>query len=142
MARVLIAERDEAIASLLRSLVCRITDCEVIIVHDAEAAAAALQSDTFDLVLLDIGLHSGGLQTLTRITGRNGRCEIIALTTGVIKAPLVRVLAAAEVFAIVSKPFDLAQVDDLVRQALARSTSAPSNHPLVYRGAGNAPTSE
>ena len=67
MTRVLIAEREESIASLLRTLL----------------------ADTFDLVLLDIGLHSDGLETLTRITGRNHRREVIALTTGPIKAPLV-----------------------------------------------------
>lgn len=135
MPRILIADRDEPIAVLLRTALCRvITDCDVMQAHDPEAAAAALQSGTFDLVLLDIGMYSDGLETLRHI---NAQSEVIAFTTGVIQAPLVQTLAEADVYAVVTKPFDLSQVTEIIVESLRRGRVAEPNSPLVYREGGN-----
>src|SRR5207244_12995606 len=107
MARVLIADRDEAIAKLLEAAICRLLECQVVRAHHTSSAREALQTQTFDLALLDIGRYSDGLETLKQIRGRNEECAVIALTTGVIQAALLKTLAAADVYAAVSKPFDL-----------------------------------
>ena len=140
MARILIAERDEGIATLLRTAVCRALECEVTLAHDAESATGLLRSRTFDLALLDISMKSDGLETLAHVRDRNERCEVIVLTTGVIQAPLVRTLSDADVFAVVTKPFDLQQLAQLVVECLRHDRVADPNQPLVYRMAGDEPT--
>jgi CheY-like chemotaxis protein len=140
MPRILIAESDEAIASLLRVTVCRVLDCDVVLAHDPAAATAALQKSQFDLILIDIGMDSDGLQTLTQVRNRTHRCEVIALTTGIIAAPLVKTLAGSDVYAVVMKPFDLQQLVEIILESLRIDRVAEPNQPLVYRGAGANPT--
>jgi CheY-like chemotaxis protein len=119
MTRVLIAERDEAIAVLLQTTICRVVElCDVTLAHDPESAVAELRSGEFDLVLLDVGLYSDGLETLRHLRNGNEHCAVIALTTGLIAAPLLKTLAAADVFAVVAKPFDLTQLDGLVVESI------------------------
>lgn len=142
MTRVLIAERDSSIAGLLQTALCRVVDCEATRVADAESAAAALKSHVFDLVLLDVGMYSDGLQTLRRIRGPNATSEVIALTTGPIAAPLLKALAEADVFAVISKPFDLAQLEAVMLECLRADRRADPNRPLVYRKSGGDPTLE
>lgn len=140
MTRVLIAERDQSIAALLQAVVCRVMDCEAMVVDDATAAAAALTSHVFDLVLLDVGMYSDGLRTLRRIRGPNGSSEVIALTTGPIAGPLLKALAEADVFAVINKPFDLDQFESVVLESLRADRRADPHRPLVYRKAGGDPT--
>ena len=142
MTRVLIAERDQAIASLLHAALCRLGGCEAMLAGDAASAGAALQSHVFDLVLLDVGMYSDGLQTLRRIRGPNANTEVIALTTGPIAAPLLRALAEADVFAVITKPFDLGQFEAIVLESLRADRRADPHRPLVYRTAGKDPTLE
>ncbi len=140
--RVLITERDEAIAGLLRATICRLVDCDATVACDPHSAAAALRSRAFDLILLDVGMYSDGLETLRHIRGRNENSEVIALTTGPISAPLLKSLAAADVFAVVTKPFDLAQLETVVLESVRSDRHASPNRPLVYRKAGRDPTFE
>lgn len=140
MTRVLITERDQAIAALLHTTICRLLDCDVTVANDPETAAEALGSGAFELILLDVGMYSDGLETLQRIRGLNSRCEVVALTTGTIAAPLLKLLAAADVFAVVTKPFDLSQLEAVVAECLRSDRCADPNRPLVYRKAGGDPT--
>jgi len=140
--RVLITERDPAIASLLQTVVCRVFDCDVRLANDAGAASEALRSQSFDLILLDVGMYSDGLETLRHIRGRNANCEVIALTTGAIGGALLKTLAAADVFAVLSKPFDTAQLDAVLQESVRPGRSDDPNHPLVYREFGGHPTRE
>lgn len=142
MTRILIAERDTTIASLLQMAVVRAVACDVTLAADPASSAAALESEPFDLVILDIGMYSGGLEVLPLVNGRNADCEVIALTTGIIHAPLMKVLANADVFAIVTKPFEVAQFATIVAEALRDDRVAGPNQPLVYRKLGAAPTHE
>ena len=142
MPRILIADRDESIALLLQAAVCRAIDCDITLAHDAASATDALRTYTFDLILLDIGRYSHGLETLAEVRGRNEDCEVIALTTGPIRAPLMRTLTEADVFAVITKPFDVAQLVAIIVESLRADRSAEPNRPLVYRTAGNEPTHE
>ena len=140
MPRILIADRDEPISTLLKTAVCRAVDCEVTTTSDPTSTAEALRSQVFDLVLLDIGMYSDGLETLRHVRGPNERCEVIALTTGAIAAPLLKTLADADVFAVVTKPFDVRQLAGLVAESLRADRSDTANRPLVFRNAGTEPT--
>ena len=140
--RVLITERDPSIASLLQTVVCRVFDCHVHVANEPDSATEALRSQNFDLVLLDIGMYSEGLDTLRHIRGRNATCEVIALTTGAIGGGLLKTLAEADVFAVLSKPFDTAQLDAVLKESVRAERSDDPNHPLVYREFGRTPTRE
>lgn len=142
MTRVLIAERDPAIAALLKAAVCRALECEVTIIGDSAAIVGSLARDVFDLVLLDVGMHSDGLDTLLHVRGHSRNCEVIALTTGVITAPILKTLAGADVYAVITKPFDVTQLDALMTECLRRDRFADPNRPLVFRHPGDAPTHE
>lgn len=140
MPRILIADRDESIALLLQTAVCRAIDCDITMAHDAASASEALRSSTFDLILLDVGMYSQGLETLAEVRGRNENCEVIALTTGAIRAPLMRTLTEADVYAVLSKPFDVPQLVAIIVESLRADRREEPNRPLVYRTAGNEPT--
>ncbi|HEX7191273.1 MAG TPA: response regulator [Thermoanaerobaculia bacterium] len=142
MTKVLITERDPAIASLLQTVACRVFDCEVMIANDPDTAIDTLRGESFDLVLLDVGMYSNGLETLRYIRGHNANCEVIALTTGVIGAPLLKTLAAADVFAVLTKPFDMRQLDAVLQECVRPERSDDPNRPLVYREFGRNPTRE
>jgi DNA-binding response OmpR family regulator len=140
MPRILIADRDESIALLLKAALTRALAADVTMAHDAAAAGQALQSSTFDLILLDIGMYSDGMRTLREVRGRNANCEVIALTTGAIRAPLLKTLTEADVYAVVMKPFDVAQLVATIAESLRSDRIAQPNRPLVYRDAGNDPS--
>lgn len=142
MTRILIAERDATIASLLQMAVSRAVECDVYLAADPASSITALKSEPFDLVILDIGMYSGGLDVLPLVNGRNAETEVIALTTGVIQAPLMKVLASADVFAVVTKPFEVAQFTAIVAEALRNDRVSDPNQTLVYRKLGEAPTHE
>jgi DNA-binding NtrC family response regulator len=142
MTRILIAERDATIASLLQMAVGRALECDMVLAADPAASAAALESCPFELIILDIGMYSGGLDILPLVGGRNAECEVIALTTGIIQAPLLKTLADADVYAIVTKPFDVAQFTAIVSEVLRFDRVADPNQTLVYRKLGEAPTHE
>lgn len=140
MARILVADRDSAIAALLEAALGRLAGIEVRTVFDAATAEAVLQKQPFDLMLLDIGMYSDGLETLEHVDGHNEGCEVIALTTGVVQAPLLKTLAAADVFAVITKPFDLNQLVAIVTECLRGDGRGEANQPRVYRVAGDEPT--
>lgn len=142
MIRILITERDASIASLLETVVQRISDCEIIRTDSPDGADEALLGQTFDVVLLDLGMYSDGMETLDSVKGRNENCEVIAFTTGVIAAPLLKTLAEADVFAVLMKPFDTEQLEAVIRESVRPERIADPNRPLVYREFGEKPTRE
>ncbi len=142
MTRVLITERDASIAALLETVTRRLPDSEVTVARDPDTANDALRSQTFDIILLDVGMYSEGLETLHSIRGQNANCEVIALTTGPIGASLIKTLAAADVFAVLTKPFDTPQLEAVLHESLRPERVAKPNQPLVFREFGQQPTHE
>jgi DNA-binding response OmpR family regulator len=78
--RLLLVEDDRMIGESLRSAL-RLDGHAVDWVYDAAAAQATLSSETFDLVLLDLGLPRGdGLDVLRVMRGRGNATPVIVLT--------------------------------------------------------------
>ena len=142
MIRILIAERDAAVAALLEKVARQLPDSEVIRTDEPEPAVEALRTQEFDIILLDIGMYSDGLETLRSIGGKNASSEVIALTTGTIGGPLLKTLAEADVFAVLSKPFDTKQLESVLRESIRPERAPEPNRPLVYREFGRKPTHE
>lgn len=132
--RILIAEDDRTIADgLSRSLRAGgyAVDCTV----NGMEADTALMTNTYDLVILDIGLpRLSGLEVLKRLRGRNATVPVLILTAQDGTGDRVRGLdLGADDYMV--KPFELAELEARVRALTRRSAgSSPSTRfgRLVY----------
>ena len=138
--RILIAEDDKVLADgLLRSL----RGAGAVVDHvasGAEADAALLASDGFDLLILDLGLPKmHGLEVLKRLRGRGTSLPVLILTAadGVDERVKGLDLGADDYMA---KPFALSELEARVRALTRRGMGATSSvirhGPLVYDQAG------
>lgn len=100
--------------------------------RDGESAWAALCTDTFDLVVLDLGLpRLSGLEVLERLRTRNETVPVLILTARDAPGDRVRGLdTGADDYLI--KPFDLDELAARLR-ALARRRSGNRN-PVLHHG--------
>src|ERR1044072_4354623 len=117
--RILIVDDDDEIRSILcdflsRQYSCKTLDC-------AQHALSLLAHEKFDLVLSDIGMPGmTGLEMIPRIT-------YIAPDTSIVMISGQRMIESAiaarrrGALDYITKPFELGQVDDVVRRALAHT---------------------
>lgn len=127
MARILIAEDEERIASFLEKGL-RSHGYTTMTVTDGKSAAALARADDFDLVVLDLGLPGlDGLDALREVRSRGERIPVVILTA--------RNDAAVEGFETgaddyVTKPF---RFDELLARIRVRLKTPPSDEPAVMR---------
>jgi two-component system OmpR family response regulator len=118
--RLLIAEDDPILADgLMHSL--RRAGYAVDCVADGVAADAALAADTFDLLILDLGLpRLPGLDVLKRLRARRSTLPVLILTARDSTDDRVKGLdLGADDY--LSKPFDLAELEARVRALTRRA---------------------
>jgi two-component system OmpR family response regulator len=116
--RILIAEDDPVLADgLTRSL--RAAGCAVDAVVSGDQADTALTTQTFDLLILDLGLpRMSGLEVLRRLRARNSRLPVLILTAADSVEQRVKGLdLGADDY--MAKPFALSELEARVR-ALTR----------------------
>ncbi len=89
-------------------------------VHDGVAAAAAIESSAFDLVLLDLGLpRREGLQVLREARARGDATPIIIITArDEVQSRVAGLDAGADDYVV--KPFDLEELAARMRSVLRR----------------------
>jgi DNA-binding response OmpR family regulator len=127
MARILIAEDEERIASFLEKGL-RSHGYTTVTVADGKSAAALARDDDFDLVVLDLGLpRLDGLDALRELRNRGERIPVVILTA--------RSDAAVEGFETgaddyVTKPF---RFDELLARIRVRLKTSPGDEPTVMR---------
>jgi len=117
--RVLLVEDDLMIAQAVRTALEQdgyAVDC----VHDGSAAGAAIESSSFDLVLLDLGLpRRGGLQVLREARARGDATPIIIITArDEVQSRIAGLDAGADDYVV--KPFDLEELAARMRSVLRR----------------------
>ncbi len=141
--RILIAEDDPVLADgLSRSL--RAGGYAVDAVTTGDEADTALTAQTFDLLILDLGLPKlSGLEVLRRLRARNSAVPVLILTAADSVEQRVRGLdLGADDY--MAKPFALseleARVRALTRRALGASQSLLRNGPLALDQAGRVAT--
>lgn len=138
--RILIAEDDQVLADgLLRTLRAAGAAVDHVASGD-EADAALLMRDSFDLLILDLGLPGmSGLDVLKRLRARGSRLPVLILTAADSVEDRVRGLdLGADDY--MAKPFALAELEARVRALVRRGNGAASSiiqhGPLTFDQAG------
>jgi DNA-binding response OmpR family regulator len=118
--RVLLVEDDEMIAQGLQTAL-RQAAFAVDWMRDGQSAGTALQTSTFDLVLLDLGLpHRDGIDVLRDLRKRGNATPVIILTArDEIQHRIAGLDAGADDYIV--KPFDLDEVTARMRSVLRRA---------------------
>ncbi len=133
--RILVAEDDPSLAEgLVHSLrhAGYVVDC----VSDGNEADAAIETNSFDLLILDIGLpKKSGLDVLKRLRSRKCATPVLVLTARSGITDRVQGLdAGADDY--LAKPFELAELEARVRALARRGASAgpalKPHGPLTY----------
>jgi two-component system OmpR family response regulator len=137
--RILVAEDDAVLAEAVqRSL--RQSGHAVDWVKNGAEAEDALQVETFDLLILDLGLpKKSGLDVLKRLRGRDSHLPVLILTASDGVSDRVRGLdAGADDY--LAKPFDVAELEArvraLVRRGMAGSPTLLKHGALAYDQVG------
>jgi two-component system response regulator TctD len=120
--RILLAEDNRDLSAWIARLLRRdnyVIDC----VHRGDDADAALASQNYDLVVLDIGLpHLDGIEVLRRLRARSKTTPVIILTANDAVSSRVRGLdSGADDYLI--KPFDADEFEARIRAQLRRGRS-------------------
>lgn len=124
VSRLLIAEDDDALASLLEEYLSE-ADYEVVVCHRGDDAIEHLQSEHFDLVLSDIVMPGADGLALLAEAGSDPLETLVVLMTGYSGVEDALHAVAQGAYDFVSKPFQLPEIrvrlDNAARyQALLR----------------------
>lgn len=130
--RLLLVEDDAMIGEAIRTGLKR-DGFTVDWVHDGESADQVLRTDTFDLLLLDLGLpRRGGLQVLQGLRARQQGLPVLIITARDAVSDRVQGLdAGADDYLV--KPFDLDELAARIR-ALLRRKSGRTEPELEHLG--------
>jgi len=131
-ARILLAE-DNAVNLTLAVRLLEKRGYEVSVAGDGQAAVAALEKDSFDLVLMDVQMPgmdgfeaTAAIRAKEKLTGKH--IPIIAMTAHALKGDKERCIAAG-MDAYVSKPIRTSELFSAIESLLTNKSSARSGEP-------------
>lgn len=122
MARVLIVDDEPGLREVIRMAVMRLGH-EVLCAPNGEAGYALACEYAPNLIVSDVNMPGwNGLELLRAV---NGNPRLAATTVVLMTAAVTPAVSAAPAFAVLAKPFQLTELEDLVCVALARSVVVP-----------------
>ena len=125
MTRALVIDDEPAICQSFESLLHDL-DCEVGVAASAEDGLLDLKQHGADLIVLDVRLPGmDGLTALSEIRGVTKAPVIVMTAHGNLSTAVAAVQQGA--FDYLPKPFDLEQVTNVLRRAIAEATAAVSD---------------
>ncbi|HSJ54789.1 MAG TPA: response regulator [Anaerolineae bacterium] len=118
-ARILIVDDEKQLAQALRSaLLMEIPDCTVDLAHSGEEALSRLAGATYNLILADLRMPGvGGMELIRGVRYLDAQVPVV-LMTGYGSPQLLEEARLLGVHSYLDKPFDVAQIAGLLRQAL------------------------
>jgi DNA-binding response OmpR family regulator len=120
MARILIVDDDEALATLMDKAL-RAEGYEVRRARDGPAGLKLLEEQPADLVLLDVRLPGmSGLEVLRQIREQHPRTLVLVIT-GYSSLPVALEAVEGGAVGYLTKPFKMADLRDRVNKTLGRS---------------------
>lgn len=130
--RILVVEDDRDVADAIRNALA-LESHYAEVVRDGAAALTTLETNRFDLVILDLGLpHVSGLNVLRQIRANGNAIPILILTARDLTADRVAGLdAGADDY--LTKPFDILELSARLR-AIARRSHGRASPILQCRG--------
>jgi len=128
--RVLIVEPDEAFAVLLKEGLEADREYRAVAVSDGPSALAALQSNAFDLVIVDLGLTAPEPRLMLRAI-RSIRAELPIMIIPIEGDIVPQELVPFDIRGVLTKPFFLPDLPVRVAEALGRPLPAPTPMPVA-----------
>jgi DNA-binding NtrC family response regulator len=137
--RLLIAEDEEHLGVILEHFL-RGRGYAVTMCRDGKSALTALQSDTYDVALMDIVMpEMDGLEVLRHLQAEPDSPEVIIITgNGTIDTAITAIKLGA--YDYISKPYRMAEIDVMVRRAWEKRELTRSNLLLQTRVNGHMPS--
>ena len=125
--RVLVVEDEQKVANALREGL-EGEGYEVAVEHTGEGAFFRLNTDTFDVILLDLGLpERDGIQVLTTLRGRGVETPVLVLTArDALEDRVLGLNRGADDYLV--KPFAFAEVEARIRALVRRGRTSEILH--------------
>lgn len=119
MPRVLIVDHHAAVRGILYDLLSENFDCDM--AGSAEVALQCLEAENYDVILTDVGLpDASGIDLMKRVQLRESETPVIVIS-GTLGDERTQAAMQSGAFAYVKKPFDLAEIEQLVKRAIAKA---------------------
>lgn len=134
LTRVLIIDSNESFAALLKEGLETDHEYRAVAVPDGPSALAALQSNVFDLAILDLGLETPDPATLLRAI-RDIQPQLPIVLIPIDGDGVPPEIKAFDVRGVLTKPFFLPELPARIAQAVGRPAPAPAPMPVVERPA-------
>ncbi|MGH2592639.1 MAG: response regulator [Anaerolineae bacterium] len=128
--RILIVEPDEAFAALLKQGLQADREYRVVAVSDGPSALAALQSNVFDLVIVDVGMTAPEPRLMLRAI-RSIRAELPIMIIPIDGDIVPQELVPFDIRGILTKPFVLPDLPVRVAEALGRPLPVRTPMPVT-----------
>jgi DNA-binding response OmpR family regulator len=125
--KILIAEDDESIQSILQFALTRIGKHEVICTSNGEECLKALENNSPDLILLDVMMPKlDGIETIKKIKTNQAHknTTVLFLSAKTQKADELNALALGAK-GYIYKPFDPVTISSTIEEYLKNSTETP-----------------
>jgi len=122
MPRVLIVDDSAAVRGILCDLLSENFDCDT--AGSAEVAFQCFEAETYDVILTDVALpDASGIDLMKQVRLRDSETPVIMIS-GTLDEEQIQAAMQSGAFAYVKKPFDLDEIEQVVKRAFAKTCEA------------------